>query len=328
MNIIPIAFAFDNNLTMPAAVAFTSLLKNAAPETFYDIYILHSEKEELDKSLFSKIVEEFHKCKINYVPVGNTFEGAFEIREITTPTYYRLLIPKLIPQYDKIIYADVDITFRLDLSNLYSIDLGSNYLAAAKDLGSILTEDGRRHVKTLPNVNPDNYLQAGFIMLNSALIRQDGLIDKFVEVAAKKWKFQDQDTLNIVCHDRVLFLNPKYNMTDYSFYFYYGTKEHSEWKVLYTEEDFKEGEKCGNLHFNGHKPWKKWSVNFDIWWEYYRMSPAFDEEFYFNFYYNRLNELDQLPLMKRIKLLVRYFISPPQWYLKLSTFINNSFHKK
>lgn len=44
MNIIPIAFAFDNNLIMPAAVAFTSLLKNAAPETFYDIYILHSER--------------------------------------------------------------------------------------------------------------------------------------------------------------------------------------------------------------------------------------------------------------------------------------------
>lgn len=44
MNIIPIAFAFDNNLTMPAAVAFTSLLKNASPETFYDIFILHSEK--------------------------------------------------------------------------------------------------------------------------------------------------------------------------------------------------------------------------------------------------------------------------------------------
>ena len=130
MNIIPIAFAFDNNLIMPAAVAFTSLLKNAAPETFYDIYILHSEKEELDKFYFSKIVEEFQNCKINYITVGNIFEGAFEIRDITTPTYYRLLIPKLIPQYNKIIYADVDIIFRLDLSDLYSIDLGVNYLAA------------------------------------------------------------------------------------------------------------------------------------------------------------------------------------------------------
>lgn len=327
MNIIPIAFAFDNNLTMPATVALTSLLKNAATETFYDIYILHSEKERLDKSLLSKVTKEFKNCKINYITVGDTFDGAFEIRGITTPAYYRLLIPKLIPQYDKIIYADADIIFRLDLRDLYSIDMGKNYLAATKDIGLNLSNDGKKHIKTLPNVTYGNYLQSGFIMLNSAIIRQDGLIDKFVETAAKKWKFQDQDTLNIVCHDRVLFLEPKYNMTDYSFYFYYGTKDHSEWNELYTIEQFKEGEKCGNLHFNGHKPWKKLSLNFDIWWEYYRMSPAFDEEFYFNFYYNRLNELNQLPLMKRIKLLVRYFISPPQWYLKLSTFINNSFHK-
>ena len=42
--------------------------------------------------------------------------------------------------------------------------------------------------------------------------------------------------------------------------------------------------------------------------EYYRKSPVFDQKFYFDFYYSRLNELDQLPLLKRIKILVRYFV--------------------
>ncbi len=64
----------------------------------------------------------------------------------------------------------------------------------------------------------------------------------------------------------------------------------------------------GNIHFNGHKPWKKYSTNFDIWWEYYRKSPFFDEKFYFDFFYYRLNIFDQLSLLKRIKILVRYFI--------------------
>lgn len=306
MNVVPIAFAFDNNLTIPAAVTFTSLLVNAAPDTFYDIFVLHSAKASLDKHLLSLIDDTFHNCKISYVPVGDTFDNAVEIRGITTPTYYRLLIPTLIPQYDKIIYADADIIFRLDLSNLYSTDLGSNYLAATKDLGLNLSEYGKKYIQHLPNVTPGGYLQSGFIMLNSALIRQDGLTHKFVEVAAKKWKYQDQDTLNIICHDRVLFLAPKYNMTDYSFY--YGLKEPAKWKELYTVQEFQEGATHGNLHFNGHKPWRKWSVNFDIWWEYYRKSPVFDEKFYFDFYYDRLNELDQLPLMKRIKILARYFV--------------------
>ena len=34
----------------------------------------------------------------------------------------------------------------------------------------------------------------------------------------------------------------------------------------------------------------------------------FDQKFYFEFFYTRLNELDQLSLWKRIKILIRYFV--------------------
>ena len=64
----------------------------------------------------------------------------------------------------------------------------------------------------------------------------------------------------------------------------------------------------GIIHYNGQKPWKGLCVNFDIWWEYYRKSPFFDEKFYFDFFYHKLNELDGLSLLKRIKILVRYFV--------------------
>ena len=54
MNIVPIVFAFDNNLILPACVCISSLMMNANEDTFYDIFILHSahiklKKEELDK---------------------------------------------------------------------------------------------------------------------------------------------------------------------------------------------------------------------------------------------------------------------------------------
>lgn len=63
----------------------------------------------------------------------------------------------------------------------------------------------------------------------------------------------------------------------------------------------------GIVHFNGKKPWKDVCINFDIWWEYYRRCPFFDEKWYFDFFNYKLNELDRLPLMKRIKILLRYF---------------------
>ena len=62
------------------------------------------------------------------------------------------------------------------------------------------------------------------------------------------------------------------------------------------------------MHYNGPKPWKEWCINFDIWWEAYRKSPIYDSTFYYDFYQSKQNELDKLSLIKRIKILVRYFV--------------------
>lgn len=306
MTVVPIAFAFDNRLTMPAAVTLTSLMMNAREDTFYDIFILHSEKEHIDKDMLSKVTDRYSNCRISYRTVGNVFDDAFEIRGITTPAYYRLLIPRLIPEYDKVIYSDADIIFRRDLTEVYSIDLGVDYVAGVKDPGLNLTADGIRYLATLPGVTFGKYINSGFLIINSRQINQDGVVDKLVVTAKGQWKYQDQDTINMVCADRIKFIPPAYNMSDYVFL--YGLNNQSEWTQLYSPADFIAGTVNGNIHYNGHKPWKKWCVNFDIWWEYYRKSPVFDQKFYFDFYYSRLNELDQLPLLKRIKILVRYFV--------------------
>ena len=306
MNIVPIAFAFDNNLVMPACICISSLMMNAKNDTFYDIFILHSASENLNKSDLDRIPEFYKNCRIQYREVGNEFDGAFEIRGITTPAYYRLLIPELIPENDKVLYSDVDVIFRMDLYELYSIDLGENYIAATRDLGLNLGKDGRKYIDSMPDLHCGDYIQSGFIILNNAQINKDGLVSKFKQVAKRNLKYQDQDTLNIVCYGKILYLSLEYNMTDYSFF--YALKEREMLQDLYDNNTTDNAIQFGNLHFNGHKPWKKYCVNFDIWWEYYRKSPFYDEKFYFDFFYNKLDELDQLPLMKRIKILVRYFV--------------------
>lgn len=303
---VPIAFAFDSNLVFPASVCLSSLLKNANAETFYDIYILHSRDEDFERRELNRLPLFYANCRIQYRTVDAFFDSAYEIRGITTPAYYRLLIPELIPEYDKVIYSDVDVIFRMDLSELYSMDLSDNYLAATRDVGLNLSKDGVDYIDSMAELEVGNYLQSGFIMLNSKKIREDGLVAKFKEQAKRKLKFQDQDILNIVCKGKVKFLSLEYNMTDYSFY--YAMKERELLYKWFDDMAISNAVANGNLHFNGHKPWKKYCVNFDIWWEYYRKSPFYDEMFYFDFYYNKLDELDQLTLWKRIKILARYFI--------------------
>ncbi len=112
--------------------------------------------------------------------------------------------------------------------------------------------------------------------------------------------------MNLTCKNKIVFLPPRYNMTTYSYELI--NNGHEKLSAYFTEEEIKESLSVGTVHFNGNKPWQQYCLNFDIWWEYYRKSPIFDEKFYFDFYYNRLNIFDQLSLMKRVKILVRYFV--------------------
>ena len=305
MNTIPIAFAFDNNLILPACVCISSLMTYAKADTFYDIFILHSAKEKLKKDELDILPQHYSNCQIQYREVDDTFNNAFEVRGITTPAYYRLLIPELIPEYEKVIYADVDIIFRMDLSDLYQIDLDNYLIAATKDLGLNLSEEGREYINSTFSLVQGQYLQSGFIVMNSAMMRTHHLVGQFKSLAQKKYRYQDQDILNIACQGKVLFLPPCYNMTDLSYTHFIRNVETV--RTLYSNSEIEEALLHGNIHYNGHKPWIKYCVNFDIWWEYYRPPPFFDMSTYFGFFHDKLNEFDQLSLWKRIKILVRYF---------------------
>src|SRR5690606_17750971 len=129
-NILPIVFCFDDNLVLPAGICINSLLLHAKQDTFYDIFILHDKDAEYPKtSFFNKLKEQFNNFSITFRSVGDEFRGNYEIREITYAAYYRLLIPDIIPEYDKIFYFDVDIIFQCDLYDIYnSVDLSNYYI--------------------------------------------------------------------------------------------------------------------------------------------------------------------------------------------------------
>ena len=114
----------------------------------------------------------YGNCKITYKGVEEDFADAYEVRGITTPAYYRLLIPIIISEYDKVLYSDVDVIFRMDLTKLYSIDLGDNYLAATRDVGLNLSKDGLEYINSMPEMEAGKYLQSGFIILNNKKIRE------------------------------------------------------------------------------------------------------------------------------------------------------------
>lgn len=299
MKKIPIVFCFDDNLELQAGVCLTSLLMNAAPDTFYDIFILHADRCKFPTGKLNLLLDKFPNCKINYRVVSPDFESAFEIRGITVATYYRLLIPELIPEYDKIMYSDVDVIFQCDLANIYEhTDLTDYYVAGVSSPYSAFSD----YIEKVIHLKCTEYISAGNIIMNSRKMKEDGIVDKFKEVAKENWRYQDMDTLNLVCRGKVKYLPPWYCVV--------GIISEilcDENQTYYSKEEVDYAMNYGIVHYNGPKPWQQYCINFDLWWMYYKKSIFFNPKAYHTFYSRKMNEYDVLSFWRRIKIVFRYF---------------------
>lgn len=304
MNTIPIVFCFDNNLVKPACVCLSSLMMCAKKDTFYDIFILHSQNQPLEHSQIDKLSSFYKNCRIQYRVVDSTFDEAFEIRGITTPAYYRLLIPELIPEYDKVLYSDVDVIFRSDLGGFYNTDMTGYYVAGVDSLANFQPELVK-YYNDIVGTGPEGIIYSGNLVINSKEILKDNLIPRFKELAKNRYTFQDMDVINIACRGKIKYLSPAFCLTTYISEFNVYRKD--ELLNVWSYDDIENALLHGIVHYNGKKPWNDVCINFDIWWEYYRKCPYYDEKCYFDFFNYKLNEFDRLPLIKRVKILLRYF---------------------
>lgn len=280
---IPIIFAIDNNVVMPCGVTITSLLKNAKADTFYDIYVLCNQSK-LDVDGRKKLNDAFansSQCRITFVDVS--LDEDFKETDwqttghLTTAAFYRLAIPLLFPQFGKVIYADVDMIFQQDLSELFVNSLQQQELIAA--VLDLAIDDKYFFQSKLPSMigkSVKDYFNSGFLVMNLKQMREENIVEQFNEHAKIKYDQNDQDVLNVVCSGRVQILPILYNFQMNHFASYM-------WGRTSTDILFGELFKYATLHYTGKfKPWNSLEcVASDTWWHYYKMSPFYDDMVYF-----------------------------------------------
>lgn len=320
MSLIPIIFAVDNNVVVPCGVAITSLLMNAKPDTFYDIYILY-EKETLLEQSRSRIEEGFSSadnCHITFVDVGDAYSDVPSMQRVTKATYYRLLIPSLFPQYEKVIYSDIDIVFQQDLSELYETSFPNNELIAA--VLDLAIDDKFYFKSNLPSKigkTVKDYFNAGFLLMNLKQLREENKVEEFNRLSKQKFDQNDQDVLNIVCNGRVQWLPSMYNFqTNHYANYMWGRKQ--------SDIDFSEMMKHATLHYTfRNKPWCSLDCSLDdTWWHYYRLSPMFDNAFYFKRQYDQIEAVRNDYHNKKTKTLLIHLMGRVKRFL-LGVFRNN-----
>ena len=283
---IHLAFITDESFAFPTGVAIHSLAQCRSPQSVYEIHVVCRDVPAPVRSRLEGLSAEGFRVE-TLQAVGTDGLESYSIEGIsaTSTAVLKFRLPELFPRLDRILYLDGDILIRKDLAKLWSMRLGSRYVAAVSDrvayffCGKTLQERiGYPH---------KDYFNSGVMLLNLKKMRKDGVVGKLFDYRRNgRNDFMDQDAFNVILGGNVLFLPFRYNAI--STCVRYGDAEHMNryYPDTRLSDDSEMFSTAVIYHYaSPAKPWKFANVGYrSAWLEAWRSSPyandrVLDEEY-------------------------------------------------
>ena len=239
---INVVFCIDKAYVRPLGVTLASLLVNnrgASPRIFVVAPVLDAEDVQRLNAVVQPVGVElaFRQGEDSRVA------GLREMQHISRATYYRLLLPEILADVDKIIYLDCDLVVESDLLELWNTDVTGLGCAGVDEVN---TPHGKRLETEL-----DCYVNAGVLVLNLDYWRRHGVMNTCLEWLAanrERASLLEQDAINVVLHGHKGKIDRRWNLNP-------GPERSLDTLVQYPQRI---------IHFAGpHKPWHRY-YDFDL----------------------------------------------------------------
>ena len=131
--------------------------------------------------------------------------------------WYRVLLPELFPELDRVIYLDGDTLVMQDLWPLWQTDLGPHLLGA---IASPRSQSSNQRLAKL-GISPDQpFFNSGVLLLDLHAMRLSDICTEVFAVGTRRaaeLHYPDQDALNLACRERWLPLHPRWNALSWYF---------------------------------------------------------------------------------------------------------------
>jgi len=206
---VNIAFSVNNKYINFLYISLISLLENSDKNTIYNIYIQVG--EFFDKNNSQKLIDiekHYFNCFINIINMNNEFSGVIQGR-LDISAYYRLRLPILLQNINRIIHIDSDTLILKDLIELYTLNFKGKYILGRLDI--LVDELDTFGIKT------NTYINTGILLIDLYSLRKYNYVDKFMKYIKEHNDIQylnhhDQTLINYICYDKIGVLRPKYHM--------------------------------------------------------------------------------------------------------------------
>jgi lipopolysaccharide biosynthesis glycosyltransferase len=292
--VIPIFFAVDDGYVPFLAVALESIIANSSKKYYYYIKILYTDISDENKKKIGKY--NSNNVNIEFVDLNYYID---EIKDklytrdyYTKTTYFRLFIPNLYPQYNKVIYLDSDVAVLGDISELYNIDVDGKLLAAAPDDVIQTTRIFQEYVeKVIGTSSYKNYFNAGILLMNLDEMRRFDFQNKFMYLlgTVKYTVVQDQDYLNRICKGRVTLIS-------------------GVWNRMPIANDKIKDEDIKIIHYNlAYKPWHFENIMYqEYFWKYATKTEYIDQIKHIKETYTEEQRFEDRNQFEKLKVLAAY----------------------
>lgn len=201
-----IALCTDDNYAKYCMVAIVSILENNT-NTECCVYVITDSFNESNRELL-KYLSDYYKQKILVTEIpSDSFEGLKVRSRYRKSMFYRFLLPEIVKD-EKVLYLDCDIINRLPLSDFYNTNLAGRAAAVIEDAqgDDVLLHNRSKYT--------GKYFNSGVMLMNLDYWRKNNIKEQLVEFIEKnpdRCFYPDQDALNIVLEDKVMFVPYIYN---------------------------------------------------------------------------------------------------------------------
>lgn len=284
MQTIPVFFTFDRYYIVAAKVAIYSLLKHASKEFQYELYVLHTSLNAQDCQRLDSVTKGF-PARMHFVDVSAYDK---DIRQLSVKghfskeIFYKLIVADLFPEYDRILYTDVDVVFTGDISPSYFIQpehpfyfAGTGQAIDSDRMASYRNKFTEKEIQILRHA-----IAAGYMLINLKAIREAGMQKKLTEYYIANYhrlNLPEQDVIPLCCWPDLAYLPMKYVVLN-SYYkidlqhiaFFPENEEFSIGQEEATRKFIDYLNHPVQLHYVGKpKPWNSFGVSKqDVWFSY------------------------------------------------------------
>lgn len=289
-------FSFDEKYVKYFSVALCSLLTNANPDERYEIIVLYDQISEEKRKILQKLVPgnfiiRFIRVNVYVNVVLGDLKAKLSSNQWDVSAFYDLLVPLLMPDYERILYCDSDIVFNKNPDAVFSMPFDGKKLIAVQDtaaLAYVRYPDNPFLKKQVGFINRElgisdlkSYFNGGVLLFNVKAINVENYLERTLQALSfPVLPTVDQDALNYIFRDKVKLIPLRFNYQ----YHLFSQNSEQNYPNGAAYEYFNESRDPVIVHYvTPDKPWKNPGCAFGwMFWKYARMSPFYEEIIYEN----------------------------------------------